>query len=71
MITREKTYNVYHRQIIEIANEAKTKLVITGNVIKNETSNETLGKIVRLMYEEQCKQADAQIEYIKSLQNAS
>jgi len=71
MITPKKTYNVYHRQIIEMANEAKTKIVISGNIIKNEQSNEELGKIVRMMYEEQCKQANEHIEYIKSLQNAS
>ncbi len=58
----------YRRQMIEMANDAKKFLKIPGNIIQNEKSDIALGKIVRLMYEQRVKDADAHIEYIKSLE---
>ena len=58
----------YRRQMIEMANDAKNFLKIPGNIIQNEKSDATLGRIVRLMYEQRVKDAEAHIEYIKSLE---
>ena len=60
---------MYRRQMIEMANDAQKYLTIPANIIQNEKSDSTLGRIVRLMYEERCKSALAHIEYIKSLEN--
>ena len=60
---------LYRRQMIEMANDAQKYLTIPANIIQNEKSDSTLGRIVRLMYEERCKSALAHIEYIKSLEN--
>lgn len=57
----------YRRQMIEMANEAQQFITIPANIIQNEKSDATLGKIIRIMYEERCKSAQAHIEYIKSL----
>jgi hypothetical protein len=59
---------VYRRQMLEMANDAKKVLTIPGNIIQNEKSDATLGRIVRLMYEQRVKDAEAHIEYIKSLE---
>ena len=59
---------VYRRQMIEMANDAQKYLTIPANIIQNEKSDSTLGRIVRLMYEERCKSALEHIEYIKSLE---
>ena len=59
---------LYRRQMVEMANDAKKFLKIPGNIIQNEKSDVALGKIVRLMYEQRVKDADAHIEYIKSLE---
>ena len=58
----------YRKQMIELANDAKKFLTIPGNIIQNEKSDATLGRIVRLMYEQRVKDAEAHIEYIKSLE---
>jgi hypothetical protein len=60
---------LYRRQMIEMANDAKKFLKIPGNIIQNEKSDTALGKIVRIMYEQRVKDANAHIEYIKSLEN--
>jgi hypothetical protein len=59
---------LYRRQMIEMANDVKKFLKIPGNIIQNEKSDATLGRIVRLMYEQRVKDAEAHIEYIKSLE---
>lgn len=59
---------LYRRQMLEMANDAKKVLTIPGNIIQNEKSDATLGRIVRLMYEQRVKDAEAHIEYIKSLE---
>jgi len=59
---------LYRRQMIEMANDAKQFLKIPANIIQNEKSDATLGRIIRLMYEQRVKDADAHIEYIKSLE---
>jgi hypothetical protein len=59
---------VYRRQMIEMANDAQKYLTIPANIIQNEKSDATLGRIVRLMYEERRKSALEHIEYIKSLE---
>jgi hypothetical protein len=58
----------YRRQMIEMANDAQRFLTIPANIIQNEKSDAVLGKIVRVMYEERCKSAQAHIEYIQSLE---
>lgn len=60
---------IYRRQMIEMANDAQKYLTIPANIIQNEKSDSTLGRIVRLMYEERRKSALEHIEYIKSLEN--
>jgi hypothetical protein len=59
---------IYRRQMIEMANDAQKYLTIPANIIQNEKSDSTLGRIVRLMYEERRKSALEHIEYIKSLE---
>ena len=59
---------LYRRQMIEMANEAKKQIVIPASVIKNESNDMELGKIIRGMYNQRVKDADAHIEYIKSLE---
>jgi hypothetical protein len=59
---------VYRRQMIEMANDAQKYLTIPANIIQNEKSDATLGRIIRLMYEERRKSALEHIEYIKSLE---
>ena len=60
---------IYRRQMIEMANEAKKQLVIPASIILNESNDMELGKIIRGIYNQRCKDADAHIEYIKSLEN--
>jgi hypothetical protein len=60
---------MYRRQMIEMANEAKKQLVIPASIILNESNDMELGKIIRGIYNQRCKDADAHIEYIKSLEN--
>lgn len=60
---------LYRRQMIEMANDAKKQLVIPASIIKNESNDMELGKIIRGIYNQRCKDADAHIEYIKSLEN--
>ena len=60
---------MYRKQMIEMANEAKKQLVIPASIILNESNDMELGKIIRGIYNQRCKDADAHIEYIKSLEN--
>jgi hypothetical protein len=60
---------MYRRQMIEMANEAKKQLVIPASIILNESNDMELGKIIRGIYNQRCKDADAHIQYIKSLEN--
>lgn len=60
---------VYRRQMIEMANDAKKQITIPASVIKNESNDMELGKIIRGMYNRRCADAEAHIEYIKSLEN--
>ena len=60
---------LYRRQMVEMANEAKKQLVIPASIILNESNDMELGKIIRGIYNQRCKDADAHIEYIKSLEN--
>lgn len=60
---------MYRKQMIDMANEAKKQLVIPASIIKNESNDMELGKIIRGIYNQRCKDADAHIEYIKSLEN--
>jgi hypothetical protein len=60
---------LYRRQMIEMANEAKKQITIPALIIRNESNDMELGKIIRGIYNQRCKDADAHIEYIKSLEN--
>lgn len=60
---------MYRRQMVELANEAKKQIVIPASIIRNESNDMELGKIIRGIYNQRCKDADAHIEYIKSLEN--
>jgi len=60
---------MYRKQMIEMANEAKKQLVIPASIILNESNDMELGKIIRGIYNQRCKDADVHIEYIKSLEN--
>lgn len=60
---------LYRRQMIEMANEAKKQIIIPASIIRNESNDMELGKIIRGMYNQRCKDAEAHIEYIKSLEN--
>jgi hypothetical protein len=60
---------MYRKQMIEMANEAKKQLVIPASIILNESNDMELGKIIRGIYNQRCKDADAHIQYIKSLEN--
>ena len=60
---------MYRRQMIEMANETKKQLVIPASIIKNESNDMELGKIIRGIYNQRCKDADEHIKYIKSLEN--
>jgi hypothetical protein len=60
---------MYRRQMIEMANEVKKQLVIPASIIKNESNDMELGKIIRGIYNQRCKDADEHIKYIKSLEN--
>lgn len=60
---------MYRKQMIDMANEAKKQLVIPASIIKNESNDMELGKIIRGIYNQRCKDADAHIEYIKSLES--
>jgi hypothetical protein len=60
---------MYRKQMIEMANEAKKQLVIPASIILNESNDMELGKIIRGIYSQRCKDADAHIQYIKSLEN--
>jgi len=60
---------LYRRQMIEMANEAKKQITIPALIIKNESNDMELGKIIRGIFNQRCKDADAHIEYIKSLEN--
>lgn len=59
----------YRKQMIELANDAKKFLTIPASIIRNESNDMELGKIIRTMYNQRCKDAEAHIEYIKSLEN--
>ena len=58
----------YRKQMVELANDAKKFLTIPASIIKNESNDMELGKIIRMMYYQRCKDAEAHIEYIKSLE---
>jgi hypothetical protein len=60
---------MYRKQMIEMANEAKKQLAIPASIILNESNDMELGKIIRGIYNQRCKDADAHIQYIKSLEN--
>jgi hypothetical protein len=60
---------VYRRQMIELANDAKKQITIPASIINNESNDMELGKIIRGMYNQRCKDAEAHITYIKSLEN--
>jgi hypothetical protein len=60
---------LYRRQMIEMANEAKKQITIPALIIRNESNDMELGKIIRGIFNQRCKDADAHIEYIKSLEN--
>jgi len=60
---------MYRRQMVNMANEAKKQLVIPASIILNESNDMELGKIIRGIYNQRCKDADTHIEYIKSLEN--
>ena len=60
---------LYRRQMIELANDAKKQITIPASVIKNESNDMELGKIIRGMYNRRCEDANAHITYIKSLEN--
>jgi hypothetical protein len=60
---------MYRRQMVEMANDAKKQITIPASIIKNESNDMELGKIIRGIYNQRCKDADAHIEYIKSLEN--
>jgi hypothetical protein len=60
---------MYRKQMIEMANEAKKQLVVPASIILNESNDMELGKIIRGIYNQRCKDADAHIQYIKSLEN--
>jgi hypothetical protein len=55
--------------MVEMANDAKKQITIPASIIKNESNDMELGKIIRGIYNQRCKDADAHIEYIKSLEN--
>lgn len=57
---------IYRRQMIELAEQSKVSITIPANIIENETSDSVLGKIVRIMYEEKCKDAEERIAYLKN-----
>jgi hypothetical protein len=60
---------MYRRQMVEMANDAKKQITIPASIINNESNDMELGKIIRGIYNQRCKDADAHIEYIKSLEN--
>lgn len=60
---------LYRRQMVDMANEAKKQVIIPASIINNESNDMELGKIIRGIYNQRCKDADAHIEYIKSLVN--
>ena len=60
---------MYRKQMIEMANEAKKQLVVPASIILNESNDMELGKIIRGIYNQRCKDADEHIKYIKSLEN--
>lgn len=59
---------MYRKQMIELANEAKKQLTIPASIIKNESNDMELGRIIRGIYNQRCKDADEHINYIKSLE---
>lgn len=60
---------LYRRQMIEMANDAKKFLKIPASIITNTPNDMELGKIIREMHIQRCKDADDHIQYIKSLEN--
>lgn len=60
---------LYRRQMVEMANDAKKQITIPASIINNESNDMELGKIIRAMYNQRCKDAEAHITYIKSLEN--
>lgn len=56
---------MYHRQMIEMANETKETLIIRKEIIlDDDTTDEQLGMFIRQMYRAKCKNADEHIAYL-------
>lgn len=52
--------------MIEFAKESKKSIKISSETILSELSDEGLGKLIRTMYNEVCKDADERIEYLEN-----
>jgi hypothetical protein len=57
---------IYRKQMIEFAKESKKSIKISSETILSELSDEGLGKLIRTMYDEVCKDADSRIEYLEN-----
>lgn len=57
---------MYHKQMIEMAEVSKETLIIRKEIIIDETtSDEELGKIVRMMYKAKVDSANEHIAHLK------
>lgn len=59
---------VYHKQMIEMAEESKKFIKVSADQILNEKDDEKLGKWLREEMMKKIKDCDAHIEHVKSLQ---
>lgn len=57
---------LYRRQMIEFAKDSKKSIKISSETILSDLSDEGLGKLIRTMYDEVCKDADDRIEYLEN-----
>jgi hypothetical protein len=59
---------VYHRQMIEMAEESKKLIKVSADQILKEADDEKLGRWVRMEMLKKIRDCDAHIEHVKSLQ---
>lgn len=59
---------VYHRQMIEMAEESKKFIKVSADQIFNEEDDAELGKWLRAEMIKKIRDCDAHIEHVKSLQ---
>jgi hypothetical protein len=59
---------IYQKQIFEMATESKETLTVRKEIIMDDdTTDEQLGMIIRMMYRAKCQAADEHIKHINTI----